>query len=217
MINPKAALVSAGFILLMALAGVWACLQVPADAQIAVHFAADGTANGWMSQVPAFFIPPVTGALLWLLFLAIPHFKGRSANLARAPRAYGVIWMLPVLILVPADLLILSPVLGLSWSAARLIPATLGVVFILLGNVLGKLPPNPMIGVRTPWTLSDDRVWDQTHRFAGWVFVVGGFVILGYALLLPQGGNLRHLVVSVVIVSALLSVGKSWLLARQRR
>jgi uncharacterized membrane protein len=217
MINPKAAMVSAGFILLMALTGAWACLQVPQDAQIAVHFAGDGTPNGWMSPIPAFFIAPGTGALLWLLFLAIPHLKGRAANLARAPRAYGVMWMLPVLILVPTDLMVLSPVLGLSWSAARVIPAILGVVYIVLGNVMGKLPPNPLIGVRTRWTLADDRVWDQTHRFAGWVFVAGGFVMLGYALLLPPGGDLRKVTLSVVVVTAILSVGKSWLLSRQRR
>ncbi len=217
MINPKAAVTSAGFIVLMALAGIWACLQVPADARIAVHFAADGTANGWMTPFPAFFVMPGTAALLWLLFLGIPHIKGRAADLARAPRAYGVLWMLPVVIMAPVDLAILSPVLGLTWSPARLIPGILGLVYILLGNVLGKIPPNPLIGVRTRWTLADDWVWDHTHRFAGWVFVGGGFVLLGYALVLPPGGNLRKVALSVVIVTGVLSVGKSWLLSRQRR
>jgi uncharacterized membrane protein len=52
--------------------------------------------------------------------------------------------------------------------------------FALLGNVLGKTRKNFWIGVRTPWTLADDRVWHQTHRVSGWIFVVYG--VLGAIL-----------------------------------
>jgi uncharacterized membrane protein len=54
--------------------------------------------------------------------------------------------------------------------------------FALLGNVLGKTRKNFWIGVRTPWTLADDRVWNQTHRLAGWIFVAYG--VLGAILAL---------------------------------
>ncbi len=54
--------------------------------------------------------------------------------------------------------------------------------FALLGNVLGKTRKNFWMGVRTPWTLADDRVWNQTHRLAGWIFVVYG--VLGAILAL---------------------------------
>jgi uncharacterized membrane protein len=50
------------------------------------------------------------------------------------------------------------------------------VFFALLGNVLGKTRKNFWIGIRTPWTLADERVWNQTHRQAGWLFVVYGVV-----------------------------------------
>lgn len=216
MINPKASLVSAGFILLMAAAGVWGWLQLPPDARVAVHFAADGTPNGWMAPFPAFFVMPGMAMLLWLFLLVMPRLGPRAANLTRAPRAYGVVWMLPALIAVPVQLLILAPALGLSWSPLRLMPASIGLIFILLGNVMGKIPPNPFIGIRTPWTRADDRVWDQTHRFAGWVFVAGGFILLGSALLLPPGPNLRHVVLLVVLTAAGLGTVKSWLLSRER-
>lgn len=216
-INPKAAFVSAGFILLMLAAGVWACQQVPADAHIATHFAADGTPNGWMSPFPAFFVMPGMGVLLWLLNLALPRLGKGGARLAQTPRTYGVIWLIPALTLVPADLMILSPALGLTWNLTRVLPAMLGVIFVILGNLMGKLPPNTFIGVRNRWTLADDRVWDQTHRFAGWVFVAGGFLILGFALVLPPGVTLRNVLLLVVLTAAILSTVKSWLLSRQRR
>lgn len=213
MINAKAAFLSAGFILLMLIVGVWACLHLPADARVATHFGFDGTPDGWSTPFPAFFVMPAMGILLWLFILIMPRLGKGGANLARLPRVYGLIWLLPALILVPADLIILSPTLGLSWNSAKVLPAMLGVIFIVLGNVMGKLPPNPFIGVRTRWTLADDRVWDQTHRFAGWVFVAGGFIMVGCALLLPAVST-RKAMLAVILAAAALSTVKSWMLAR---
>ena len=48
---------------------------------------------------------------------------------------------------------------------------------MVIGNVMGKLRPNHFVGFRTPWTLANERVWDQTHRFGGKVFVLGGMLI----------------------------------------
>ncbi len=216
MINPKAALVSAGFILLMIVAGVAALGQVPADARIATHFAWDGTPDGWMSPASAFFVAPCIAAALWLLALVIPRLGQGGGQLANYPGPYAILWLMPVLIGLPADLVVTGPALGLSWATLRLIPAATGILFILLGNVMGKLPPNPYIGIRTPWTRADERVWDQTHRFGGWVFVIGGFIILASALLTPQERG-THVVLVVTVAAALLCTVKSWLLARDQR
>ena len=52
-----------------------------------------------------------------------------------------------------------------------------GVLLLaLLGNVLGKVRRNFWVGVRTPWTLADVRVWERTHRLAAWLFTVAGLV-----------------------------------------
>lgn len=216
MIAPKAALFSAGFIVLMIVAGFVALGHVPADGRIATHFALDGTPNGWMSPVPAFFLGPLIGALLWLLALIIPRLGEGGARLARFPRVYAILWLLPVLIAVPADFQILTPALGLSRSSFRLMPAMTGILFILLGNVMGKLPPNPYIGIRTPWTRADERVWDQTHRFGGPVFVIGGFIILASAVLAPQERGIPVVLIVTIAAAALCTV-KSWLLSRAQR
>lgn len=217
MVNPKAALASAGFILLMIVAGLIALGQVPADARIVTHFAADGTPNGWMHPFPAFFVAPAVATMTWLSFLAIPHLGKRSAALAHMPRTYAILWALPIVITVPVDLVVIGPTLGLSWAGLRLVPAAVGVLFILLGNVMGKLPPNPFIGIRTPWTRADERVWDKTHRFGGWVFLIGGFVILGSALLVPRDRVFPPVVLVVTLFAAALCTAKSWLLARDQR
>ncbi len=50
----------------------------------------------------------------------------------------------------------------------------LGLLFILLGNYLPKLPRNFFFGIRSPWTLASDVVWKKTHIVGGWLFVLAG-------------------------------------------
>ena len=47
----------------------------------------------------------------------------------------------------------------------------------MIGNLLPRARPNWFVGIRTPWTLSSDRVWEKTHRFGGRLFVADGLVI----------------------------------------
>jgi len=49
-------------------------------------------------------------------------------------------------------------------------------LFIFIGNYMGKLRRNFWAGIRTPWSLTNETVWERTHRFDGWVFVIGGLV-----------------------------------------
>jgi uncharacterized membrane protein len=58
----------------------------------------------------------------------------------------------------------------------------LGAFLIVVGNIVGKLSWNYFIGIRTPWTMDDPRVWERTHRAAGPVFMIGGIAMLGAAL-----------------------------------
>ena len=62
--------------------------------------------------------------------------------------------------------------------------------FALMGNVMGKVRKNFYIGVRVPWTLASDRVWNDTHRLAAWVWVAAGvigfgMIVLGVPIIYP--------------------------------
>ena len=58
----------------------------------------------------------------------------------------------------------------------RAIFAGMFLLFALIGTRLGKVRRNPVVGVRVPWTLASDRVWDETHRVASGSMVLGGLV-----------------------------------------
>jgi uncharacterized membrane protein len=74
------------------------------------------------------------------------------------------------------------------------------LVFALLGNVMGKVRRNFYIGVRVPWTLASDRVWNDTHRLAAWLMVAGG--LLGFVIViagLPIVAAVAVLIVALVV------------------
>ena len=72
-----------------------------------------------------------------------------------------------------------------SAPVARLVPALVGALFVVIGNVMPRMRPNWWFGVRTPWTLSNDRVWARTHRLAGFSMTAAGVVMIAAALALP--------------------------------
>jgi len=57
-----------------------------------------------------------------------------------------------------------------------------GALFIALGNYLPQLPRNFFFGVRSPWTLASEEVWKRTHALSGYLFVIGGILMLILAL-----------------------------------
>ncbi len=64
----------------------------------------------------------------------------------------------------------------------KLFVAGFFVLFALLGNMMGKVQRNFWMGVRTPWTLASEVVWDRTHRQAAWLWTAAG--VIGAVLVL---------------------------------
>jgi uncharacterized membrane protein len=83
-------------------------------------------------------------------------------------------------------LIVLRAALGYPVVMERVLPLGIGILFIVIGNLLPRARPNWFVGIKTPWTLSSDRVWEKTHRLGGRVFVLGGLISVLAALFFPQ-------------------------------
>jgi uncharacterized membrane protein len=91
---------------------------------------------------------------------------------------------------------------GAAVDLGRGFMAGLFLFFALLGNQIGKVRKNFYIGVRTPWTLANDRVWNDTHRLAAWVMVAAG--LIGFVLTILNVPIMISLI--ILIGSALVPV-----------
>lgn len=92
----------------------------------------------------------------------------------------------------------------------KLVPITIGILLIVLGNYMPRIKFNWFVGIKTPWTLSNEEVWKGTHRFAGYMFVIAGVLIVISAFL-PAPFNVIAVLTGVVL-AAVFSIAYSYFL-----
>jgi uncharacterized membrane protein len=163
----------AAAVILAAFAGtVVAYPQLPAV--VPVHWDAHGNVNGWGPKWSLFLYGPGLMALFVLLFTALPWLSPKKFEIDSFRATYLYIMMTLVALLAYIHLLVLGAALGVTLDMSRAIMGGVCLLIALMGNVLGKVRRNFYIGVRTPWTIANEQVWNATHRFAAKTFFAGG-------------------------------------------
>lgn len=198
--SPSSGAFTRWYPVLLALIGAGASLAVyrRLPETMAVHWDVDGNPNGWMPRAFGAFFGPVFMLVLWQLMRLLPRIDPREPNYARFGDAYDTIVAATLLLLLATHGIILAVALGYDVAVSRLVPALVGGLFVVIGNVMPRMRSNWWFGVRTPWTLSNDRVWARTHRLAGFSMTAAGLVMIAAALLLPVRLGLPVLIAAVV-------------------
>jgi len=171
------------FALVGAVLSLAAYSRLPAT--VAVHWDLDGNPNGWMPRPIGAFFGPVFLLVLWQLMRLARRVDPREANYARFGDAYETIVASVLLLVLASHAIVLAVALGYHVPVSRLVPALVGALFVVTGNVMPRTRSNWWFGVRTPWTLSSERVWTRTHRLAGFSMTGAGIVMIVAALALP--------------------------------
>ena len=123
-------------------------------------------------------MPPSLALFVYALMLFLPMVDPGRANYARFAGSYYAIRASVLAVLALIYGVIHLTIRGYPIDMPRTVGLLVGGIFFVLGNLLGKIRPNWFVGVRTPWTLSSKLSWTHTHRVAGWVFIVGGIVVM---------------------------------------
>lgn len=90
----------------------------------------------------------------------------------------------------------------------------IGALFVVIGNFMGKIRQNYFIGVKTPWALNDEEVWQKTQRVGGWTFVLGGIVFMFEGLIWVQILPVFAVVLTCIIF---IPIVYSYLIAQRRQ
>jgi uncharacterized membrane protein len=167
--------------LLLLLAGMFVLAAVTwstAPAQIPVHWGLNGDVDRYGGRLEGLLMPPSLAVFVYVLMLFLPMVDPGRANYARFAGAYYAIRVSVLAVIALIYGVIHLTIRGYPIDMPRTVGLLVGGIFFVLGNLLGKIRPNWFVGVRTPWTLSSKLSWTHTHRVAGWVFIVGGIVVM---------------------------------------
>lgn len=165
--------------------GAWGLAQLPAGTQVPVHWGINGEADGYADPLLGFGLVPLMTVILGPLLAFIPRFDPRAANLARSASAYRWIVGSVLVFLAAMQAFIVLAALGNDLDVTRFIGVGVGVLFVIIGNFLGKTRSSWFMGIRTPWTLSSERSWTRTHRLGGYLFIAVGMLTAVVAFIFP--------------------------------
>jgi uncharacterized membrane protein len=147
---------------------------------IASHWNARGEVDGYMSKFWGLFLLPLVLAGLVLLLMAIPRIDPLRANIAAFRPYYDGFILVFCLFLLLIHLQIILWNSGIEISPNLTLPIGCGLLFYYIGIMLEHVKRNWFIGIRTPWTLSSDTIWEKTHQRGAKLFkIAGAIAILG--------------------------------------
>lgn len=183
--------------------------------QVPLHWGLDGAVDRYGSKAELLLLGVIAPAMA-LLFMFLPKLDPRKNNYEKFQGYYDSFAI--------AVVAFLGLLMGLTFiesfrpgtlSVGRFVTALMGLLFLFLGNMLGKIKPNFFFGVRTPWTISDPDVWNKTHRLAGMLWFWSGLLFLVAALLLPEAAMFL-LLMACILITTLVMIVMSYIWFRKK-
>ncbi|MCX7785183.1 MAG: DUF1648 domain-containing protein [candidate division WOR-3 bacterium] len=146
--------------------------------KIPSHWNIQGEVDGYMSKFEGLFLMPIVLLVMFLLFIIIPKIDPLKSNIEKFRKYFDGFIILLFLFMLSLQIFIIFWSLGTKIRPQILFPIGLGVLFFYIGFLLENAQRNWFIGIRTPWTLSSDSVWDKTHKLGGKLFKIIGIIAL---------------------------------------
>lgn len=173
-----------GITLLTLLAWLIALPHLPAT--MPIHWGANGEADGFATKINAMILTVGIMVLIYFVIAFVPRIDPRKENYKYFSKTYNILLNAVLLLFFFVNMSTILQGLGYNVPMSYIAPIMAGLVFIIIGNYLQRVRSNYFMGIRTPWTLSNETVWKRTHRLSGKLFFIGGLLILISAFL-PDG------------------------------
>lgn len=158
--------------------GICCYSQMPE--KMATHWNSKGNVDDYGTRFEGLFFLPFLLVGLFLVFMAIPKVDPLKYNIEQFRKYYDNFIVLFFILLLFCYLWSILWNFGIETSPNIIIPTGIGLLFFYVGILLENAKRNWFIGIRTPWTLSSENVWNKTHKIGGKLFkIVGLIIILG--------------------------------------
>jgi uncharacterized membrane protein len=146
--------------------------------KIASHWNAQGEVNGYMDSFWGLFFVPILLTILAFIFMFIPKIDPLHANYKDFKRHYDHFIFVIIGFMFYIYLLTIWWNLGNKFNLIQYMIPAFTVLFYFSGVLIQNARPNWFVGIRTPWTLSSEKVWNKTHKLGGKLFKAVGIISL---------------------------------------
>jgi uncharacterized membrane protein len=167
--------------------------------RVASHWNTKGEVDDYMSKFWGLFLMPIISTILLLLFIFMPKIDPLKANVEKFRKYFDNFIVLLIAFLFYLYLLTIFWNLNIKFSMIGFLAPAFGILFYYCGVLVENAKRNWFIGIRTPWTLSNEKVWDKTHKIGGKLFkIVGIIAFLGISF---QNYALFLVLVPVILIT----------------
>lgn len=146
--------------------------------QVPIHWNIRGEVDNYSSRTFGAFFLPLLNIVMYLLFVFLPKIDPKRSNYAKFESSYLTIRYTFHIFFMLLFGVTMAAALGYPVSIGKCVAIGVAVLFIIMGNIMGRVRHNYFVGFRLPWTLASEEVWVRTHRLGSRLMVIGGFIAL---------------------------------------
>ncbi|MDD2224637.1 MAG: SdpI family protein [Candidatus Shapirobacteria bacterium] len=172
--------------------------------QVTTHWGIDNQANGYSSKAFGLFFMPVLSVFLFFLFISLPKIEPYKKNFDQFKNHFQNFINIVFAFLFYVYLLTIIWNLDFHFNMIQFLSPGFAVLFYYAGVLTSHAKRNWFVGIRTPWTMSSELVWDKTHQLGGKLFKLTGLISL-LSLLFPNLA-IFFILVSVLFVTVFIFV-----------
>lgn len=146
--------------------------------QIATHWGVNGEINGYSSKAFGLFFMPILSVFLFALFISLPKIDPYKKNFDQFKNYFQNFINLIFAFFFYIYLITIAWNLGFRFNMIQVLSPSFAILFYYAGVLTLHAKRNWFVGIRTPWTMSSEKVWNKTHKIGGKLFKLTGIITL---------------------------------------
>lgn len=194
---------------------------------VPAHYNAAGEVDRLGSKYESFIFPVAT-VVLGGFFLLVDKLVPRAKNEKERKTEDVVIYVsgvLTTLYFLGMNIFFMGKGIAYGHSGTASVPGIdivqtnsvctilIGAVLIILGNYMPKARVNALYGLRTKWSMANERIWQKSQRFGGFSSVVCGIVLILLGVFVKK--HLFFWMLLIVTIWVITAVAASYIFYRK--
>jgi uncharacterized membrane protein len=142
------------------------------------HWGINGTVDSYASKNWIIFGFPLIALVMIPLFRILKKIDPYKEKYAQFVKAFEMVKFGIIAFFAYMYFVMIYATFYPELNVGSFVIGGVGILFMLIGNYMGKVRQNYFMGIRTPWTLQNEEVWNKTHRLGGWCFFIAGLIFI---------------------------------------